>query len=182
MIENSPGLLQDIESLIDETLEKASLTLELIAKYRSYCQQESLCYSDSAVSFVYNQVMSTITFLRELQSYNTEEDKTELLIKQEAGIRLAKQSIAAANLYLNWRSPSCSQSLIPQFFDLDSQGGDDIYERYGFKEIRRIEKQLMELIDLKADKYACTVVNSGMVAYTLIESFLLRNVLKQKTI
>lgn len=174
---NNPGLFQDIDALVNETLEKASFTLELLAKYRSYCQQESLCYSETAVTFVQNQIVNTISFLEQLKIYDNSKDKTELLIEQEAGLRVARQSIAAANLYLNWRSPSCSQSVVPQFFDLDSKSGEDIYERYGFKEIRRIEKQLLELMELNEEDYFCTVVNSGMAAYTLVESYLIRNIL-----
>lgn len=96
----------------------------------------------------------------------------------ELQIRATIQSLAMLRNLSNWRSPAYAQSKTPHFFNLDSQESGDVnYERYGHEEAKRIERQTLENFQIDQQKFWCLVTASGMAAYSVIESFLLRDIL-----
>ncbi|MCP2097837.1 MULTISPECIES: pyridoxal-phosphate dependent enzyme [Actinosynnema] len=97
----------------------------------------------------------------------------------QAVLRFGLATVAHVRGALEWCSPSYAQSRVAQFFDTGVQDSPTVnYERYESKSVQRVESQLMEVLDLRPDEHAVSVTSSGMAAYTLLESFLLRARLK----
>jgi len=166
--------------LVSQIIAQARNVLQHLNDYITYCEKEKIGQSQRAILFTYNQLKSTLLLLKDIQNtLEHERCNTKTLMQAEIEIRVAIQSIAALHLYLSWRSPVYSQAILPQFFNLyDQETKRVLYERWSHKEVNRIETQLLKVFGLSNEQFSCTVVNSGMAAICLVESFLIRNLLK----
>jgi cystathionine beta-lyase/cystathionine gamma-synthase len=80
---------------------------------------------------------------------------------------------------LEWCAPSYAQSGVAQFFNTGAQDAPIVnYDRYESADTQGVETQLLGALGFSGDRYAITATSSGMAAYTLVESFLLRARLK----
>lgn len=177
---SSGSFKNDMSLLLGQVIRKTSNTLQHLNDYIFYCKKEKIHQSQRAISFIYDQLKSTLDLLMAIQiTLECNNCTISKLMQIESEIRVAIQSIASINLYLSWRSPLYSQSMTPQFFNLqDQQSKRILYERWEHKEIERIELQMLKIFGLSDSEFGCTVVNSGMAAFSLVESFLIRNFLK----
>lgn len=179
--EEKGSLKDDMKAFLNNTIRKIENNSKALSDYEIYCSEEELVQSKEANTLVKNILNASKSLVEHTKdiTLNKKETSLEDLIKSEVNLRAASQAVTASQNCLNWRSPVYSQSMVPQFFFLGAQDSGDVnYERYGFNELRRVERQLLNVFNLPADKYACTVVNSGMAAYSLVEGYLLRHVLK----
>lgn len=97
----------------------------------------------------------------------------------ELALRFGLATLAYVRGALEWRSAAFDQSMTVQFFDLRAQGSPPVnYERYDHHSVGRVEEQLLEVLGLAPDRHAVSATSSGVAAYTLVESFLLRERLR----
>lgn len=179
--EETGSLGNDFLNFTENMRAKILNTDAALKDYESYCEDENLVISKPANDLVRSILKASTDLVQETQKMiqHDAEEKIEDLIHAEINLRAFSQAVSVSQNCLNWRSPVYTQSMVPQFFFLGSQDSGDVnYERYGYNELRRIERQLINVFDLPADKFACTVVNSGMAAYSLVEGYLIRHVLK----
>jgi threonine dehydratase len=160
--------------------EKKLLSVQCnLGDYKEYCETEKLVFSPETESLVESILSSTKQTIDQVKGIVSLPCGQEDLIKGETSLRACMQVLSTAQHALNWRSSVYAQSMVPQFFLLGAQESGDVnYERYGHEEVRRIERQMLSIMGLSRDKYACTVVNSGMAAYSLVESYLIRHILQ----
>jgi len=93
--------------------------------------------------------------------------------------RLLLQQIALLKDMLQWCSPSYDQSLEVMFFDPTEQRNPGVnYARYGSVALRNFELWLTGVLGFEPEQLALLATSSGQAAYQLIETFLLRDVLK----
>jgi len=149
-------------------------------EFTDYCAAEELTVSKEAISTVsvlLNRSKALIARIEDrLEAGPRKRDWASWATAVEMELRTAAQTVAFARLVLSWRSPSRAQSISAQFFDLKAQQADEMnYERYGYRNIQRIEQQLLDVTGLSDAEFAATWVSSGMAAFALIESYLLRN-------
>lgn len=94
--------------------------------------------------------------------------------------RMLLHAVSNVSNILNWKSPSYDQSMDTMFFALDSQKSHEInYDRYRSANLTKLEKHLTSTLSLDNSKYNLLMTSSGMAAYNLIESYLLRYVFRQ---
>jgi cystathionine beta-lyase/cystathionine gamma-synthase len=104
-----------------------------------------------------------------------EDGLADRFARAETVLRFGLATVAHVRGALEWCSPSYAQSRTVQFFDTGVQDSPTVnYERYESISVQRVESQLLEVLDLPADRYAVTATSSGMAAYSLLEAFLLR--------
>lgn len=101
----------------------------------------------------------------------------QLLSGAETVLRFARATIAYVRNALEWCASSYDQSHATQFFDTRFQGGLDMnYDRNGTQtSVQRVESQLHEVLGLPEERFGLSITSSGMAAFTLVESFLVRD-------
>ncbi|MFD7730114.1 pyridoxal-phosphate dependent enzyme [Kitasatospora phosalacinea] len=100
----------------------------------------------------------------------------EQMSSLEAELRWGMNTVAHVRGSLEWCSAAYDQSRSAQFFGIGAQDNPTVnYERYEGNRVRQIENQLLQVLGLAADTFAATLTSSGMAAYSLIESYLIRD-------
>ncbi len=98
--------------------------------------------------------------------------------RARARLRLLRQLLAILRTILQWGSPSYDQSVEVAFFDPSDQRYEGVnYARYGSRALHDLEVSLAEILNLGHAGVDVLATSSGMAAYHLIESFLIRDVL-----
>ena len=93
--------------------------------------------------------------------------------------RMLLHDLLSASLVLDWRSASYGQSRDTMFFNIDSQDNPGVnYNRYESNQLAIVEKTLANILGVNLEQSALLATSSGMSAYSLIESYLLREVLE----
>jgi cystathionine gamma-synthase len=106
-------------------------------------------------------------------------EQAEQAAAGESAVRFALATLAFVRGALEWCSPSYAQSRAVQFFDTEAQDSATVnYERYDNPPLRRVERQLLDTLGLSPDLHGVCATSSGVAAYTLVESFLLRERLR----
>jgi threonine dehydratase len=152
-----------------------------LREFSQYCKNQELSLEPT--------VISSLLRLAEEASRHIGSSKTNLeaanappwkFLDLTCGpLRWGMSTAAYLRSVLEWCSASYAQSKAAQFFDIGSQDCPGVnYDRYHAVEVVRVENQLADLFGLARDKLAVTVTSSGMAAYSLIESFLLRERLR----
>lgn len=104
------------------------------------------------------------------------ESSAEQVSSLEAELRWGMNTVAHVRGSLEWCSAAYDQSRSAQFFGIGAQDNPTVnYERYENNRVRQIENQLLQVLGLPADTFAATLTSSGMAAYSLIESYLIRD-------
>ncbi|MGX7827994.1 PLP-dependent transferase [Actinokineospora sp. 24-640] len=107
------------------------------------------------------------------------DDLPAALSAGEVVVRFALSTVAYVRGALEWCAQSYGQSRAVQFFDPGALDCPSVnYERYEHRAVERVERQLMEVFGLSADTHGLSVTSSGMAAFSVIESFLVRTRLR----
>lgn len=86
------------------------------------------------------------------------------------------QALASIAVSLDYRSAAYDQSTESMFFSTDSQDSPNVnYNRYESKHVVELEMQLSEVLDVDNERQGILVTSSGMAAFSLVESYLLRH-------
>jgi threonine dehydratase len=151
-----------------------------IDDYVAYGTTNKLAVPHDSVAFVRGILRDCRTLVERsslrLALATADKAASDALALSEADLRTAMQGLATARGALEWRSAAYGQSRAMNFFELAAQDNPGVnYDRYEHGEVKRIEAQLLEQMNLPGDRFAVTVTSSGMAAYALIEAHLLRS-------
>jgi cystathionine gamma-synthase len=153
-----------------------------VDQFAAYCVRNQLPVDQPVIARLIDAVRhakSRIAQERRVLSWQFDAGSPEALSAGEVVLRFGLATIAYVRGSLEWCSASSAQSRIVQFFDLEAQGSQTAgYERHDNRSLRDVERQLLETLDLPADKLAVSATSSGVAAYTLVEAFLLRERLR----
>lgn len=158
---------------------------ETIDEYVGYCAFNEIRVDISAI-LAARQIVSSV--LKQLDCMK-DIDLDPRLPPTDYGIKVTDflqkyrtllNAMSNTLLILDTRSPSYDQSTDAMFFALDNQKSHEInYNRYRSTNLIELEKHFAGIFSLDNLKYNLFMTSSGMAAYNLIESYLLRYVLKQ---
>ncbi|MCW3819849.1 PLP-dependent transferase [Micromonospora sp. DR5-3] len=152
-----------------------------IDEFVGYCEQHMLPVDKPVVAALVaaaHQARERIAEQRQSLLTQSEIDVTQLSAS-ELALRFGLATLSYVRNALEWRSAAFDQSLAVQFFDLWAQGSPPVnYERYGHNPVCRVEAQLLEVLGLSPESHSISATSSGVAAYTLVESFLLRKRLR----
>lgn len=147
--------------------------------YASYCRDAGLLLDDWVIGRLLDAVQQAgqrTAQQRRLLLERTGGNPAEQIAAGEAVLRFGLATLAHVRGALEWCSPSYAQSRAAQFFHTGAQDSPTVnYERYENPAVRRVERQLLDVLGLDAARYGVTATSSGVAAYTLVESFLLRH-------
>lgn len=97
---------------------------------------------------------------------------------QEDVVRLLLRMRETLSNGLEWASPAYDQSGRVNFYDPSAQAAGGVnYARYGTADLRTLELGLAEMLGFAYDGLEVLATSSGMAAFQVIESLLLRHVL-----
>jgi threonine dehydratase len=152
--------------------------------YIEYCDRKGIVPDSSATAMfkslntmASNQLLAfDVNELKIINNPTAYNKKITQLIQQ---YRSLMHTIMSLSLVLDWRSASYSQSIDTQFFGINSQDNPGVnYNRYESDRLTSLEKQLAQVLGLNQEKTSLLMTSSGMAAYTLLESYLIRYALK----
>ncbi|WP_437762652.1 pyridoxal-phosphate dependent enzyme [Sorangium sp. So ce281] len=168
------ALIEQLRLCIDDI----GLCSREISDFEQYCCSQNLLFDEKVVHALAQEIETIAASVRQaiqlLEEGDAEQDSDRLAIGESA-LRWGLSTIAYVRGSLEWCSPSYDQSRVTQFYNLGAQNNPTVnYERYESAAVQRIESQLVGVLGLPPEEFAVTVTSSGMAAYMLIESFLLR--------
>ncbi|MCW3819863.1 PLP-dependent transferase [Micromonospora sp. DR5-3] len=178
-----PEQVKDLSSQFDGCLFQLRAARREIEEYATYCARNDLLVDEPVLAHLVaatQQVgMRVVRQQRALLAASTT-DAADLLGPSEAVLRFGLATLAYVRHSLDWSAKSYGQSAQVQFFGTQSESWPTIhYDRNGtHASVIRVERQLLELLDLPPDRCGIGVTSSGMAAYTWIEAFLLRDRLR----
>jgi threonine dehydratase len=160
---------------------------EHLSEYIKYCKVEKLNPDKSAVELIQEFIKTSKKNLQdklpELSAKLDIKKYNNLITQNLQKYRALLHSIMSASMVLDWRSASYNQSLDTMFFGLDTQRNPGVnYNRYESNQLTFVEKMLAKVLGLNQEKTMLLATSSGMAAYNLIESYLIRYVLKPNDI
>lgn len=119
--------------------------------------------------------------ISELEMLLLKIEKTEDIVKKRELIRVAIQKYSYLRNSLAWCSASTDQSKRVMFFD-PAENNDNAcnYDRYSSLLLKEREILLQQSLGFDTETTGLLLTSSGQAAYTIIESFLLREVLSEK--
>lgn len=96
-------------------------------------------------------------------------------LRLEAFLRWILHSVAYFKSSLEWKAPAYAQARLNQFFDIRAQGNTGVnYDRYESPDVMELEERLGSVLGINPSTETLLACSSGMGAYNLIESFLIR--------
>lgn len=147
-----------------------------ISNHAEYLHSQALVESPEIVNELQDAVRRARERMRSTQSLLAKNGDAKSLISAEIELKAGRSTLAYARSALEWSSPSYAQAVAPQFFDERAQDSPRLnYDRYEHPTVTRIERQLSEALAGGHKELAATAVSSGMAAYSIIESFLIRH-------
>jgi threonine dehydratase len=169
-----------IVSQLHRCLDELADCVRQIGDFDEYCASRRLVVPDDIIKTLRAQVSGAEEQLTTVLSESGEPPVGALADHQlslmEAELRWGLSTVAQVRGSLEWCSAAYDQSRSAQFFGIGAQDSPTVnYERYESKRVQQIEDQLLQVLGLPADTFAATVTSSGMAAYSLIESYLLRD-------
>jgi cystathionine gamma-synthase len=173
----------DMTEQFDTCLRELRAARHEIEEYATYCARSGLSVDGPVVARLADDAQHAGLRIgrqrRELLDVSTA-DAAEMLSASEAVLRFGLATLAYVRNALEWCASSYGQSGAVQFFDTQTQDSPDMnYDRNGTqKSVKRVERQLLEVLDYPPDRYGLSITSSGMAAFTVIESFLVRDRLR----
>lgn len=160
--------------------EKINILNSKFIEYQNYCNQKEILVDKRSINII-NKVseivkneIGYISLPSSDSLFKYSEDKTLALSLYRTLLQLLLQ----LGPNLDWRSASYNQSLASNFFEISSQENPNVnYNRYESYNLSSLEKHVAKSLRIDLSKYSLLLTSSGMSAYTMIEAFLLRNVL-----
>jgi cystathionine gamma-synthase len=149
-----------------------------VEEYADYCTRNGLPLDAEVITALTgsaHQAGRRLSQQRQLLVHATGELAT-LLTASENVLRFGLATLAYVRGALEWCAQSYAQSGATQFFHLSAQDSPMVnYERYDHRAVQRIERQLLEVLDLSPKTHGLIVTSSGMASFSAIESFLIRD-------
>jgi threonine dehydratase/cystathionine beta-lyase/cystathionine gamma-synthase len=181
--EDRPATLSDPRTDLIGQLDTCGTDLaaatDSIREFADYCAQHRLPVDQNLTDHLLDSVSvaaDRVAEQRAVLAAATDADPADRLAAAEAVLRFGLATRSYARGTLEWCSPSYAQSRVVQFFDTGAQDSPAVnYERYDSASVLRVERQLLDVLGMRPDRQAISVVSSGMAAYSLVESFLLRS-------
>ena len=176
------NIISDFESQFSLIKTEISKLLNDIDSYNTYCKSKDLIIDQSILLHLKEYLTTVFCHLNQNEMDDSPNSILNNVQLAEIKVRWALQAISHVKAAVEWRSASYDQAIAAQFFDLSSQDNPAMnYDRYQSPEVKRIEEQLNNVFSIPTDKFTVSVVSSGMAAYSLIESFLLRYILSPES-
>lgn len=168
-----------------EHIQLLVLKLGKISKeYREYCNLEKINLDNFALKNLEDSLERIKKILDDpestiISSNLSPSDYNRNITEHVQRYRALLHELLSASLVLDWRSASYGQSWDTMFFHVDSQGNPGVnYNRYESNQLAEVEKTLANILGVNLEQLALLATSSGMSAYSLIESYLLREVLE----
>ena len=170
-IEESTNIWNSVSNNIDRNLVKFKNELREFIEYSKY---EKLDINDYIIKHITNDITSLENLLKKITQENEPNNKRELT-------RIAIQQYSYLRNSLAWCSASSAQSKKVMFFD-PAENNDSAcnYDRYGSLLLKEKEIELQQSLGFDIEKTGLLLTSSGQAAYTVAESFLIRNVLSKE--
>jgi threonine dehydratase/cystathionine beta-lyase/cystathionine gamma-synthase len=177
---SDPGT--DLDRQLQQCADDLTAAVHTVDEYRSYCETRQLQLDQEAVDRLLDSVEHALARIADARTGLAavgDDDPADRLAVAETVLRSGLAALSYVRGSLEWCSPSYAQSRAVQFFNTGSQDSPTVnYERYESVAAQRVESQLLEVLGLPTDRYGLSVASSGMAAYSLVESFLVRNRLR----
>jgi threonine dehydratase/cystathionine beta-lyase/cystathionine gamma-synthase len=158
--------------LLFSTIAKAKKLLEGLSRFREYVLLEGLSLNFKTYQYVFERVQSMIE--DSLKVYNENLNAYEI----RDYYRIFIQEFAFLKSSLSWCSASNAQSQFVMFFDSQENNFSSVnYDRYGSLNLKNFEVNLLSSLGFSPEENDLLLVSSGQAAYSVIESFLISNVL-----
>jgi len=154
-----------------------------LSEYLEYCVLEQINIDHTAIDSLKNTIYNIEKVLTDLDNRDIPQnlspaDYNRNITERLQNYRTLLHEVLGASLILDWRSASYGQSLDTMFFHVDSQNNPGVnYNRYESNQLAIVEKTLAEILNINLEQEALFATSSGMAAYNLIESYLVRYVL-----
>ena len=169
-IQNEKAWDQIIENLY---LDIQNLKTQL-QEHIEYSKGEKLEINNNAIEYIKVQISSLEKFVL------TAKEEEDMWNKKYI-YRIALQDYSFLRNSLEWCSASSSQSRRVMFFSPAENNENGVnYDRYGSLLLKEKEFKLQKSLGFDAEKVELLLTSSGQASYTIVESFLLRNVLSEK--
>lgn len=170
-IEESTNIWNSVSNNIDRDLVKFKNELREFIEYSKY---EKLDINDYIIKHITSNITSLENLLKKISQENDPNNKRELT-------RIAIQQYSYLRNSLAWCSASSAQSKKVMFFD-PAENNDSAcnYDRYGSLLLKEKEIELQQSLGFDIEKTGLLLTSSGQAAYTVAESFLIRNVLSKE--
>jgi cystathionine gamma-synthase len=178
-----PDQVADLTEQYDICLHELRAARHQIEAYAAYCQQNRLAVDAPVLARLADDAgFAGLRIGRQRRALQARSPAyaADLLTSSEAVLRFGLATLAYVRNALEWCAASYAQSGSVQFFDTGAQGSPLMnYDRNGTQAgVRRVERQLLEVLDFPAEQYGLSVTSSGMAAFTVVESFLVRDRLR----
>lgn len=169
-MEESNNIWNAVSNNID--IDLARFKKEL-SEFIEYSQYESLDINNDIIEHITNDIDSLENLLNKINQEDDSNNKRELT-------RIAIQQYSYLRNSLAWCSASSAQSKKIMFFD-PAENNDSAcnYDRYGSLLLKEKEIELQQSLGFDIEKTGLLLMSSGQAAYTVVESFLLRNILSK---
>ncbi|MEV6694590.1 PLP-dependent transferase [Micromonospora sp. NPDC051196] len=178
-----PEQVSDLSEQFDGCLFQLRAARREIEEYATYCTRNDLPVDEPVLAQLIaatHQVGMRLTRQQRALLAASTPNAADLLSASESILRFGLATLAYVRHSLDWTAKSYGQSAQVQFFGTQAESWPTIhYDRNGtHTSVLRVERQLVELLDLPPDRWGVGVTSSGMAAYTWIEAFLLRDRLR----
>lgn len=170
-IKEAVEIWEIVANNIERDLEKFKEELKEFIEYSKY---EKLDINDYSVEHIRNDVISLEKLLDKINQEDEADKKREL-------IRIAIQKYSYLRNCFAWCSASSAQSKKIMFFD-PAENNDSAcnYDRYGSLLLKEKEIEIQQSLGFDIEKTGLLLTSSGQAAYTVAESFLIRNILSKE--
>lgn len=173
----------DLSEQFDVCLGELRAARHQVEEYAEYCARNELPVDGPVLTQLTTATQQVrMRMIRQQRSLLevSAEDAAELLGASEQVLRFGLSTLAYVRHSLEWAAKSYAQSEQVQFFGTQTESWPTMnYDRNGtHAAVTRVERQLLEVLDLSPDDFGIGVTSSGMSAFTWVEAFLLRDRLR----
>lgn len=145
-------------------------------RHQHFIATQKLDTNNAALTFVSDELKALHAFIKALTDLDTRNEETI-----RSAYRMAVQAFSCLRNSLSWCSASVDQSKRVMFFDPAENNHSGVnYDRYGSSLLRERELALVRALGHDPEVVDLLLTSSGPAAYSVIESFLLRDALPAK--
>lgn len=167
----------DLQTELERCSDELGAAAERLNEHLKRSQQVGLNNNPLIQQTLIDQVSQVRRIIQEDLGGAESSNATEDMLRREALLRWGLQALAYCKSSLEWKAPAYAQSKLNQHFDSRAQNNTGVnYDRYESPDVLELEERLTQVLNLDRKRQTLLVCSSGMGAYTLIESYLLRDV------
>lgn len=145
-----------------------------LTEHVEYARGEKLDVNYTVIEHIKNELVNLDSLLEKVK-------KEKDIWQKKTMYRVALQEYSFVKNSLAWCSASSSQSKRIMFFTPAENNENAVnYDRYGSLLLKEREFALQQSLGFDVEKTDLLLTSSGQAAYTVIESFLIRNLLSEK--